>query len=114
MDLEFVLVENGRTVCEMDIQGKHLNAGNSLHGGAAFTLMDAGMGNALRSMLREDQWCVTAEIKVSFFKAVSSGRLVCESQVLHKGKRTAFLESEIRQDGTLVAKASGTFSIIKK
>lgn len=110
---EFKLIENGRSICELEIQEKHLNAGGSLHGGAAFTLIDAGMGHALRSVLPEDQSCVTVETKISYFNPASSGRLVCETRILHRGKRVAFLESEIRLGETIVAKATGTLSIVK-
>lgn len=114
LGLEFLSVEDGGSLCRMAIQDKHLNARSVVHGGAVFTMFDSGMGNALRSVLRQGEGSVTVEMNVSYFKPASSGTLVCESKVLHRGKNLAFMESEIRLEETLIAKASGTFSITKR
>ncbi len=114
LGLEYMSVEGGRSVSRLTIQEKHFNARSVLHGGAAFTMFDSGMGNALRSVLNEGEGSVTVEMDVSYLSAASSGTLVCESKVLHRGKNLAFLESEIRLEDKLIAKASGTFSITKK
>lgn len=114
LGIEFLSVEDGYSLCRLAIQNKHLNARSVVHGGAAFTMLDSGMGNALRSVLRQGEGSVTIEMNVSYFKAASSGTLVCESKVLHRGKNLAFLESEIRLEEALIAKASGTFSIAKR
>ena len=114
LELEFTVIENGHTVCWMPIQKKHTNARGFLHGGAAFTMVDAGMGNALRSVLDAGHWGVTAEMNISYLNAASSGTLRCETTILRRSKRIAFLESEITMEDTLIAKASGTFAIIRR
>ena len=98
----------------MAIQDKHLNGRGVVHGGAAFTMFDTGMANALRSILQTGEGPVTAKMDVCYFKPASSGTLVCESKVLHRGQNLAFLESEIRLEETLIAKASGIFSITRR
>jgi len=84
-----------------------------LHGGIISTLADTCMAFALVSSLDEDELPRTLEIKVSYFAAVTSGALVCESKIVHKGGSFAALESEITNDGRLVAKATATFGIVK-
>ncbi|MBW2142730.1 MAG: PaaI family thioesterase [Deltaproteobacteria bacterium] len=59
--------------------------------------------------MNQNELCATVEIKISYFVPVTSGTLTCDTRVVHKGKKIATLESEIRQDETLVAKAIGTF-----
>jgi acyl-coenzyme A thioesterase PaaI-like protein len=44
---------------------------------------------------------------------VASGRLTCDTRVVHRGKRIAILESEVRNGEQLVAKATGTYSLFK-
>jgi acyl-CoA thioesterase len=61
----------------------------------------------------EDELCATIETKIVYFKAVTSGTLVCDTKVVHRSKRIAAMESEISNDGNLVAKALGTFSVFK-
>jgi acyl-CoA thioesterase len=84
-----------------------------VHGGALYTLADSGMGAALFSFVDEGELFLTIETSVFYFKAVSSGTLTCEARVVHRGKRIAVMEAEIKNGEQLVAKAVGTFSIYK-
>ena len=77
-------------------------------------MADSGMGATLYSCIDEDEICATIEIKIVYFKAVRSGTLTCDTKLVHKGKRIATLESEIRQGEYLIAKALGTWSIFKE
>jgi len=84
-----------------------------LHGGVVSTLADTCMAFALASSLDETELPRTLEIKVNYFGAVISGALACESKIVHKGRTFAALESEITNDGRLVAKASATYGIVR-
>ncbi len=101
----------GTCTCSLEVTDKLLNPQEVVHGAAIYALADTGMGGALYPMLADGEYCATLEIKLSYFKYVVDGRLVCNSRVVNKGKTIAFLESEILNGDTLVAKASGTFSI---
>ena len=109
----FTRVDNGYSHCVLEVDRKLLNPAGIVHGGALYTLADSGMGAALFSFVDEGELFLTVETSVFYFKAVSSGTLTCESRVVHKGKRVAVMEAEIRNGEQLVAKAVGTFSIYK-
>ncbi len=111
--LTFTSLEYGHSRFEMDVDERLFNPQRTLHGGATYTLADTGMGATMYSVIDEDELCATIETKIVYFRAVTSGRLVCDTRLIHKGKRIATLESEISQDGELVAKALGTWSIFK-
>jgi len=111
--LTFTKWEHGHSQCVMEVEDKLLNPHRTLHGGATYTMADSGMGATMYSVMEDDELCATIEIKIVYFKAVPSGRLVCDTRLLHKGNRIATLESEISRDGELVAKAIGTWSIFK-
>jgi len=64
-------------------------------------------------VLEKGELCATVEIKITYFKPVRAGNLICDTRVIHKGKTIGILESEIKNNGTLVSKAYGTFSIFK-
>ena len=49
--------------------------------------------------------------KMVYMASVREGTIECETKLLHKGKRIAVLESEVRSGDRLVAKALGTFAI---
>jgi len=109
----FTKVDDGYSHCVLEVGKKLLNPGGIVHGGALYTLADSGMGVALFSFVDEGELFLTIETSVFYFKAVSSGTLTCESRVVHRGKRIAVMEAEIKNGGQLVAKAVGTFSIYK-
>lgn len=106
-------VEDGYSHCVLGVDKKLLNPAGIVHGGAIYTLADSGMGAALYSSLDEGELFLTVEASIFYLKAVPSGTLTCESKVVHKGRRTAVTEAEIRNEGQLVAKAMGTFSIYR-
>ncbi len=106
-------IGDGYSQCVLEVNKKSLNAAGIVHGGAIYTLADSGMGAALYSLVNEGELFLTVEISICYFKAVSSGTLTCESAVIHKGKRIAVMEAEIKNRGQMVAKAMGTFSIYR-
>jgi acyl-CoA thioesterase len=111
--LNFTKCEKGHSQCVLEVNEKLFNPHKVLHGGIVYSMADTGMGGALYPDLGDDELCATIEIKIIYFAAVTSGTLVCDTRVIHRGKRVAILESEIKNDGRLVAKATGSFSIFK-
>jgi acyl-CoA thioesterase len=109
----FTKVDDGYSHCVLEVDKKLLNPAGIVHGGALYTLADSAMGAALFSSVGEGEMFLTVETSIFYFKAVSSGTLTCESKVVHRGKRIAMMEAEIRNDGQTVAKAVGTFSIYR-
>ena len=105
--------ENGYSQCVLKVNNTLFNPLGTTHGGATYTMADSGMGSALYATLNEDELCSTVETQIIYFKAVKSGKLICDTKIIHRSKRYAVLESEIKHDGQLVAKAVGTWIIYK-
>jgi acyl-CoA thioesterase len=112
--IEFAQVENGSSQCTLEVTEKLMNPNGTVHAGATFSMADTGMGAALWSCIGEDEACATIENQIVLLKPVRSGSLVCDTRLVHRSRKLAALESEIRQDGDLVAKAFGTWSIFKR
>lgn len=111
--LHFSEAAPGESNCFIDIDQTLMNPHHVVHGGVLFSMADTGMGSALYPSLAEGELCATIEIKIAYFKPVSTGRLTCHTRVTHRGRRTAHLESEIRNGEALVAKATGSYAIFK-
>ncbi|MHA2392130.1 MAG: PaaI family thioesterase [Promethearchaeota archaeon] len=111
--LSFTKLEKGYSKCTLNVEQKLMNPHGFLHGGVMYSMADTGMGAALYSLLGENELCATVEIKISYFKPVKEGTLICDTHVIHKGKNISVLESEIKNNENLVGKATGTFSIFK-
>jgi uncharacterized protein (TIGR00369 family) len=112
--LNFTAFGDGRSRCQLEVREELLNPHRVLHGGVIYSMADTGMGGALYSILKEKELCTTVEIKITYLAAVSSGKLSCDTRVINRRSRIATLESEIENQGQLVAKATGTFYIYEK
>jgi acyl-CoA thioesterase len=90
---------------------QHFNPQGVAHGGVAYSLADTAMGGAVTSLLPDDFWCATLEIKFNYHVGVREGPLICDATVLHRGKRIANIDARLFQDDRLVASANGNFAI---
>jgi len=111
--LNFTELRKGFALCSLEVDAKLFNPHRVLHGGVVYSMADTGMGAALYSLLERDELCATIELKINYFKPVKSGTLICTTQVVHKGKKIAVLESEVKNNNEIVALALGTYSIFK-
>lgn len=114
LGINYDLVDSG--VCRVSFipREEHFNPHHLLSGGVIYTMIDHGMGAALWSLNPEEK-TATIEIKINYISAVKdSKKLIGEIKVIEKKSKIAYLEGEVRtDDGTLVAKATGTFFIVR-
>lgn len=114
MGIEFTEWEEGRCAAKVDVRDELFHPGGIVHGGVAFALADSTMAHALISTLQTGQDCSTIELKISYLGSVKEGTMACESEVIKRGRRVAFLESKVFNGDRLVATATGTFAIIQR
>ncbi len=114
IDLTIDLQKNGYSKCSLEVREKHFNPHGVVHGAVLYSLADTGMGAALYPDLNKEQICATIEIKINYFKSIASGIVVCESEVINRGKTIVNIESKIFSDEKLIAKANGNYSIFVK
>ena len=111
--LKFTRLEKGYSQCTLEVVDKLLNPHKVIHGGVVYSMADTGMGAAAYTNLGKDELCATIEIKINYFKPIKAGVLTCNTKVIHQGKKIVTMDSEILNDGQIVAKALGTYSIFK-
>lgn len=107
-------VSEGYSRGTLTVTDRLTNPNGVLHGAAAFAMADSGMGAALQSGLGADERCATIELKISYLEPVTDGTLTCETTVVRRGRSVAFLESDVRQEGESIARATGSFSIFSR
>lgn len=116
LGLKMVAVEEGSTTVEMPISDEVLNRGGGVQGGFLASLADAAMGTSLGTLSALDESHATIELKMSYLKPATAdlGPLRATGRVLHRSRRIAHVEGDIRDSsGELVAKATSTWSIRK-
>lgn len=111
LGLRFTSAPSGGSRCTLSLAPEHLNPHGVAHGAVVFALADTGMGAALYPTLAAGETCATIEIKISYFRAVSSGELTCTSTLVNRGRTVAHLDSRIFTGDKLVAAANGNFAI---
>jgi len=114
LGINYDFFENG--VCRMSLMPReeYFNPNHVLSGAVIYSMIDHGMGAALWSLNPEEP-TATIEIKINYLKAIKEiTPLTGEVRVVEKKSRIAYLEGEVRtKSGTLVARATGTFYIVK-
>ena len=111
--LKLIEYTDGVFVCSLPVTESLMNPNKVVHGGALYSLADTGMGGAVYSSLSDGEYTATIEIKISYFKPVRSGKIICKSRIINRGKRIAYLESDLFVNEVIVAKATGSFAILK-
>ncbi len=97
----------------IDIEPFHLNGNGTLHGGMYATLIDNAMGFAVADLAQVR--IATTQMNVHFLGPVSSGRITCIAEVLHRTRRTATAEAKVRDAaGALLAMGTGAFRIFEQ
>ena len=111
LHMDVVPTPDGGVQLELAVEAEHTNLYGIIHGGVLMTMADTAMGAAA---LAKNKKVVTMNLSMDFMHSVPlTTRLIAAGTVLHDGRRTMTLESEIRNaEGKLFAKAHGTFYVI--
>ncbi|MEA2201723.1 MAG: hypothetical protein QOI89_2319 [Solirubrobacteraceae bacterium] len=117
LDFNMVEVDHGRALFEMRPAEWMYNPLGSVHGGVAATILDTCMGCAVHSTLEAGVGFTTADLQVRYIRAMSdtTGRVLAEGRVLHRGRRTATAEGRLfAEDGdALIAHATTGCMILR-
>lgn len=115
LGVEVIKRDTGYSHLILAVQESHLHPGrDTVHGAVLFAITDSGMFNAIRTSLAKDEIGVTLENKITYLRAATRGEIEAETRVVYRGRNFAMLESEVRQNSTVVAKATGTYAIVAK
>jgi len=105
---------DGRSQTALEVTDELRNPYGAVHGAAVYALADTGMGAALVPGVDEGERVATIEIKISYLRPVFEGTMTCETTVLNRGRSVAYLQSDVENEGRLVAQATGSFSIFER
>ena len=93
----------------------HTNARGLIHGGLIASLADIAMGHSCGVKLGGGARLVTVGLAVDFTGTAQIGQwLSVNSQVIKTGGTLCFVQSLVTADGVVIARANGTFRVIKK
>ncbi len=105
LGIELLEAENGCAKTRLEIREKHLNAMDTVHGGAIFSLADLTLAAASNSY---GKMAVAINVAISFSKAARKGTLYAEAKELSRNRKIANYTVTITDsDDELIASAQG-------
>ena len=114
LGLEIVAASPEEVRARLDWDESRCTAGGILHGGALMGLADSSGGVcAFLNLPAGATGTATIESKSNFFRPVSDRYVEATSSVLHQGRTTIVVETELRDaDGRLAAKVTQTQAVL--
>ena len=114
--LDFPILKSwseGKVYADFPISEKYHNSRGHLFGGYFGVLADMTFCFTVMTILKGDEGFSTSDLRITYFRPVSSGTLHIEGRVLHRSKKSVHVEAIFNDDeGKLVAKGDGVMSII--
>lgn len=102
----------GRAQCWLDVDERHLNRHNVLHGGIATMLLDSASG-ATGSLTVDPKGLapfLSVSLTTNFIAPGTPGRVTATGRITGGGRSLKYISADlIHEDGTLIATSSGVF-----
>jgi uncharacterized protein (TIGR00369 family) len=112
LGIEVVEADEGFAKLRLDFKDHLTHPFGYFHGGAIASLADSAGINAVLTILNDEEKALTLEMKINYLLPVKDAVVFAEGKVIHKGKKFAVAEVDIKSDnGQLVAKAIVTCAI---
>jgi uncharacterized protein (TIGR00369 family) len=106
-------IDTGFASFRMPFRSELTQVNAIVHGGVIATLADTAVAFALMTLTERGGKVATVEFKINFLASVDRGEMIAEARVVHKGKRLALAEMEVKDEtGRLIAKGTATYVII--
>ena len=93
----------------------HTNARGFVHGGLIAALTDKAMGHSCAHKMHGAHSLVTVSMSIDFVGSAQIGQwLTVETEVIKTGATLCFAQCLVSADGATIARANGTFRVVKK
>jgi uncharacterized protein (TIGR00369 family) len=116
MRMRPVELEEGRVVFEGEPGEEHYNPIGVVHGGYASTLLDSALGCAVHTTLPAGVAYTSLGLEAKFVRPITrdTGRVLCEANVLYRGRKQATSEAKLTaaESGKLLAHGIATCMIL--
>jgi uncharacterized protein (TIGR00369 family) len=110
MGFEVVTLSPGRAVLELQMEDRHRQIHDVMHGGVLAALADTASAVAAYTVVPRGTEVVTIELKINYLLPVATGKVKAEGKVLRAGRNFIVVECNVtNQKNALAAKALMTF-----
>ena len=110
LGLEFGGLHEDGVSLRLEVAPHHQNGAGVVHGGVILSLADSALGYAITRAAKRR--CTTAELKINYLRAVTSGVLEARARVIRAGRRLVVARAEVRCGERHVAEVLATFAVL--
>jgi len=111
LGIEILEAADGKAKAMLEIQDKHLNAMNTVHGGAIFSLADLTLAAAANSY---GTMAVALNVNISFLKATTGGVLYAEAIEISRNSKIGSYTINIRDSEDVLISTTQGLAYFKK
>ncbi len=109
----FRKADDGRALCRMLPDQRHLNSGGMVHGGLLMSFADYALATAAGAT--EGKFALTVALTCQFLNAGRPGvPIEAEAEEIRAGKTLSFVRGQIVQEGRTLLACTGTFRPIER
>jgi uncharacterized protein (TIGR00369 family) len=116
MRMRPVEIEEGRCLFAGEPGEEHYNPIGVVHGGYAATLLDSALGCAVHTTLPAGVGYTSLGLEAKFVRPLTrdTGRVLCEANVVYRGRRQATAEADLKAaaSGKLLAHGVATCMVL--
>ena len=102
---------DGHAHARLRADGRHLNAGSTVHGGVMATLVDTAMGAAVRSAIDDRDAAATTQLTLAYLRPGHPGEITVDAHVGKQGEHILVCQARIEQNGEAFVEALATFAV---
>lgn len=112
-ELDLILLDSrdGAARARWTPDGRFLNGNRVVQGGFIAAVCDQMLAAALLSVASGRTFS-SINLNTTFHRAVLPGAYEVCASVVRQGRRTAYVDAEVRQDGLLFASSNGSFMLL--
>ena len=108
--IEIDSIDNGRAQLSIEVQEKHLQLQNIMHGGAIATLVDTAVAIAIIGASKPGARFTTIEMKINYLSPIKEGRVTANAHLIRDGRTIVVAECDVvASDGKLAARGLVTY-----
>ncbi|WP_211224317.1 PaaI family thioesterase [Oceanospirillum maris] len=115
LGFRIIAVDNALASLAMNTDpAMHGNQQGTVHGGLLSELADATIGTAHSTAIKSGESFTSIDLQIKFFRPVWKSTLIATASPIQLGRTISHYQCEIlREDGKLVAMASGTIMTLR-
>ncbi|MFL9925986.1 PaaI family thioesterase [Herbaspirillum lusitanum] len=116
LGVDVVSYGDSQAVMSLLLKPEFMNSWQVAQGGISMTLLDVAMGLSARAGVPDAKSSATVDMSTSFLQPAGKAgeTIVAKGRTYHRSTTLCFCEAELWNKDKLVAKATGTFKLIKR